>query len=488
MSKPNLGTEMNIILFGAGYNGINALKKLGQGKVAYFCDNDAKKQGQVIEGKYVLSFDEMLSIYRKKDNCRIMITPNNYVFLAGQLEDNGIEDYLLFPGRAGVHYQLNNGIGSKGKENNLFLQKIADESAEKDMLEDVSVVRKLSKEILKRHREQGLSLYRAGRLGESDFYGNLTTLIKYAGLDENVREFAPVVSHQDCMPDFKVEFQYKDAVIFSGSFYKEQIHKRFPYVPVFTIGPYIHYADGIYSAEEWNEKKQKIGKMLLVFLPHTIEGIEREFGKKEFLDEVIDRYRSRFDAIWLCVYWADLNDPICEYAKEKGMHIVTAGFRFDSNFNARLKTIIELSDAVVCGDIGTFISYSILLDKPIGRIDITDRTTIGFKELRSATERRIQFNETYQIYESAFYDIFDSDLRIDKRHREWMDPVAGFSLVRSKKYIRCIFDIARDIWILCRRDGGQYREAVRQAYYIYYEQGNIEKMAVLRDAAGWYLD
>lgn len=53
------------ILFGAGDEGRKLLSSLNPDKVFCFADNDPAKVGTIIDGKKVISFDELLSIHRK---------------------------------------------------------------------------------------------------------------------------------------------------------------------------------------------------------------------------------------------------------------------------------------------------------------------------------------------------------------------------------------------------------------------------------------
>lgn len=64
---------MKIILFGAGNNGINALRIFGN-MVECFADNDIHKQGKIIEGKIVVSFEQMKQMLYKNNKLRVLIT------------------------------------------------------------------------------------------------------------------------------------------------------------------------------------------------------------------------------------------------------------------------------------------------------------------------------------------------------------------------------------------------------------------------------
>lgn len=476
-----------LILFGAGRNGIQALKKYGKEKIAYFCDNAREKQGTQIEGIEVISFENMVKFYY--EGYTIMITPFFQTYLIGQLELEGIYDYLIFHSEDTRFIIKNKENDEKqfAKENNL-LDNLVIKSSAFDLLDDITEFAKLSKEALRMNREENLKLSHIGIQSESFHYGNLHSLIQYSDISAKNMKYFPTVSHFDCIPLYSPAFLYKTAVIMSGEYYRKKIHKRAPYVPVFAVGPYIHYAEGLYNAQKLKEKKRKNGKTIVAFLPHTIENVERSYDRKHFIDLLIQRYRNTFQSIWCCVYWADINDPVCEYAESKGIHIVTAGFRFDNKFNQRLKTILELSDAIVCGDIGTFIGYALYMGKPIGRLDISDNSTITEKLLYSDLERRLQLTDEYKKYGKDFHDLFNDKLKNTNEQKQWMSSLCGFNLIRSKEYIKSIFEICKEIWIKCEGDMERYPEAVRQMYYIYDKRLDIEKMAILKTAVGSYLN
>lgn len=87
-----------LILFGAGYLGREALHNLGLDNVYCFCDN--KCYGGDIEGKPVISYNELLCIYSEYI---IVITLNsvNTQMVITQLESDNISDYVPYLGVKG---------------------------------------------------------------------------------------------------------------------------------------------------------------------------------------------------------------------------------------------------------------------------------------------------------------------------------------------------------------------------------------------------
>ncbi len=477
-----------IILFGAGRRGEEALKKYGKDKVAYFCDNDKNKIGKRIDGVEIIAFEKLKDIY--SDSYVIIVTLAYPCFVIGQLENTGITDYLLYHDTKPQIVDYGNQEDTCVKEHNAFLRRYARKSQEYDLLESIDGFSILVKEALDLSREKGIPLnyLTKGYEEEGYRYGNLQTLERYAEIDSKDGCYAPIVSHVHSVPIFSPIFRYKTAVIMSGEYYKDRIHKRAPWVPVFTIGPYINYAKGIYNANVMKEKKKSIGSMLLAFLPHTLEDTNREYNRKNFIDEVLNNYRHLYNQIWLCVYFADINDEIRDYARSRGIHVVSAGFRFDSFFNDRLKTIIQLCDGVVCGDIGGFLAYSMYLNKPVSRVEIDDKKSLLDAQYQNEIERNIEKTIDYLRFEEDFYCFFDKKIKLDGKMKKWMDPVAGFSLCKDKEYIKRVFEISREIWDMSEGNCRNYPDSVRRIYYKYNDEDDYEKMYILKQAVGSFLD
>jgi len=477
-----------IILFGAGKNGKEALKRYGKDNVAFFCDNDKNKIGKMIEGVEIISFEELKKVYYK--SYVIIITLASPCFVIGQLENAGIKDYLLYHDVKPriVDYSVQDDIYVN--EHNEFLRNLFRKSYENDLLESIDNFSVLVKEALELSREKGIPLnyITKGDEEEGYRYGNLQTLARYAGIEVIDGVYAPVVSHVHSVPIFSPIFRYKTAVIMSGEYYKDKIHERAPWVPVFTVGSYINYANEIYNSAVMNEKKKNIGSMLLVFLPHTLEDANRDYNRKSFIDEVLKQYRNLYDQVWLCVYFADINDDICDYAKNRGVHVVSAGFRFDPLFNDRLKTIIQLCDGVVCGDIGGFLAYAMCLNKPIARVEIDKKESLLDVQYKNEIVRNIEKTKDYMRFEEEFYCFFDNTIKLDEKMKKWMDPVAGFSLCKEKEYIKRIFEISGEIWDMSCGNYRDYPDSVRRVYYKYDAEDDYEKMYILRQAVGSFLD
>ena len=469
---------MKKIIFGCGKMGIKALAQYGKENVAFFCDNAKEKWGTNINGIKVISFDELVEIHSMYE---ILVTPINNFTIVAQLDSCNIKNYSIY-------ISEEQSIITKGKTDeqlykaqNNILANFSLRTRELNFLKDIRKFQDLAKEIQYINKYEKISLFYRGYNSEGRYYGNVQNLLQYAEIRDSDLKYAPIVSHQDCFPLFSVGMQYRNAVIFPGEYYKKVIHKHFPYIPVFSVGPYIHYAKGIYSREEIECMKQQNGKTLLVYMPHSIENVDREFSKRKFIDDLLLEYGTNFKKIFLCVYWADVNDPICGYAIEKGMDVVCAGFRFDAKFNRRQRSLLELADAVVFGDIGTFISYALYFKKPVGRIDISNNSTISEKEFTSEWERKIQFNDEFNSYCHNFYCIFSNKLSLNDDMYRWLNPLNGFDQIKKPKEVKEIIEISKDIIEESNDRLDVYDKAVKNVL-LKYRFENERKYNILRGA------
>ncbi len=87
--------DKNIILFGCGIIGVEALTFLGNENIRCFCDNDMLLVGKERCGKEIISFEELKKNYKEEIIIICAATKNVYA-IAAQCESNGIEDYFFF--------------------------------------------------------------------------------------------------------------------------------------------------------------------------------------------------------------------------------------------------------------------------------------------------------------------------------------------------------------------------------------------------------
>lgn len=84
----------NIIIFGAGYYGRQALLYYGQRHVIYFVDNNPDKTGMEIENILIISFEDYLKIEQQYET---VVACADFGQIAEQLIQSGITEYTVFP-------------------------------------------------------------------------------------------------------------------------------------------------------------------------------------------------------------------------------------------------------------------------------------------------------------------------------------------------------------------------------------------------------
>ena len=86
------GINKDIIIFGAGLKGKEASKVFGD-KVKFFVDNNKNKVGSTIDGKEIISFEELLKIHDKYDII-VAVSPVMTLEIMEQLRSNGINHFI----------------------------------------------------------------------------------------------------------------------------------------------------------------------------------------------------------------------------------------------------------------------------------------------------------------------------------------------------------------------------------------------------------
>ena len=470
-----------LIIIGAGNYGKEALQRYGEDIIYAFCDNDRKKVGSIIDGKTVVSFEEMVRLH--ESGYSIMICIEEYASAISQLEKSGIYDYLIYR-RPGLPYvPFDSPENEENIRNNKWLKDIEIESENLDLLADVTPFRSISDSV---HRECIINNKFARYMyayQQEYYYGNTEALMRYGNIGEEYKKFFPVVSHFDIIPWYNMQFYYVTATIVSGEYFMKAIHQRRAYLPVFCVGPYIHYAENYYDDDTIKTKLKSIGKMMLIFLPHTVEDNPAKYDGQRFIDKIISNYAKSYDSFWMCVYWTDLNSEICDYATNKGIKIVSAGIRTDRNFLSRLKTMLGLCDSVVCGDTGTFLSYASHMGKPIALVDINEKDYSRFAKTKFDSERNALFDYTdFNDFMRDFYSLFDETPRLDQKQKDWIKEYSGEDKIRNKRYIKAISDISYDLWRESCWNIDEYPHAVHRVYRGYEISRQFYKMSVLQEA------
>lgn len=152
---------------------------------------------------------------------------------------------------------------------------------------------------------------------------------------------------------------------FNVSVYNECIKREKLKSKAIAVGSYIKGADFFYSTAILDEIKKKYGRILLVFPQHSHNGNMAEYNVTDFIN-AINKYKNEynFDSVFVCLYWADILRGSDEKYLQNNFVVVTAGHRSDPQFLSRQKDLIYLADHTMSNHIGSYVGYSICMNKP----------------------------------------------------------------------------------------------------------------------------
>lgn len=88
--------DKKIIIFGAGYAGRHALEHYGEDSIAFFCDNNPEKVGEIYCGKKIISFAHLKQIHSDYQIVVALLLVEMRLQITQQLKQNGIENYCMF--------------------------------------------------------------------------------------------------------------------------------------------------------------------------------------------------------------------------------------------------------------------------------------------------------------------------------------------------------------------------------------------------------
>ena len=222
------------------------------------------------------------------------------------------------------------------------------------------------------------------------------------------------------------------------------LEKQKYYSGAYAIGPYIHYAKSLLSKEELKTEKERLGKTLLVFPSHSIEGLVSKFKLESFLDE-IDRIANDFDSVRICMYYKDVTlNRFKEYQK-RGYEVVTAGHYYDYNFLPRLRSIIETSDSTMSNGMGSHLGYCIYLNKPFYLYNPNEVKHVGEKNGENVegmihNEKIFEESKENNINIIKMINEFSTyDTKINKSQYQLISYLWGFDEVKTPSELQDLF-------------------------------------------------
>ena len=318
-----------------------------------------------------------------------------------------------------------------------------------DMLEDQTLLREYRKSVAHGTPWWSYNLNKS----QNRMYGICNSV--FSGInDRNL--FFPALEHGL----FLFDGAYSDTTdasragaITFGRFRRDILLKCQP-LPIYCVGPYIHYASDYYSPEVMEAKKERLGKNLLAFPTHGTNSAELSFAEEAFLEKILSM-KSSFDSVSVCVYWWNINDPFVERYRKEDIKIVCAGMREDTNFLSRQKAMIGLSDFVIGDSVGTHIGYCLSQDKPFSFFE----SGTSMKYLDQCEAGHLDFSD---MQREKIKSVFADASGIDEKQRELYNYYWGGDMLRTPEEIRSIYIVNKRITNDCRGNRKKFGDYARK--------------------------
>jgi hypothetical protein len=198
---------------------------------------------------------------------------------------------------------------------------------------------------------------------ERYMYGNTGVLMSYCGYKNKDVSQLPGI-HHGIIPCKWIPNGPNYTPIVIGGGYQRPFFK----VPIIEVGPYIMYAKPLLNDDEKAELKNRIGHTLTIFPAHSVLFHEVYFNEGQFA-EFLHEEAKKYDSVLVCLNFNDISDKQIRYYEKINAKIVTAGVRRDSLFLNRLRSILDISDMILCDHIGSPMNFATAMKKPVKCFD-----------------------------------------------------------------------------------------------------------------------
>ncbi len=272
----------------------------------------------------------------------------------------------------------------------------------------------------------------------NDYYGHATILKKYAGLPAD--EPLPLgIQHgvRFDLDHWRHDYRKDHAVGLVHSPWRVGVIQEKVQRKLHAIGPYLHYAQSLLSAEKIAAIRASLVRTLLVFPAHSTQHVAVDFDISAFC-EMLAALRKNFSTVLVCLYWKDILRGAREHYERHGLRCVTAGHMLDAAFIPRLRSLLEIADATLSNQVGTHLGYSLYLGKPHQLIpaEITRDFSSDTHRSTSTANTRLDGDLFRERFAPAPETISPGQLVLAEKY--W-----GFSAVKSPAEIRAIVAEAR---------------------------------------------
>ena len=278
---------------------------------------------------------------------------------------------------------------------------------------------------------------------ESGYYGVFHILQKYAQVP--FRNFPPKdlrVQHGMICEMLNWEKAKLENINWVWSPFVKSMYSEYTQNPhIYPIGAPFFYAESILSEEEIKQEKKRLGKNLLVFPSHSTAFANCSYDNQTFINK-LNTYKSQFDSIRICVYWADYVRGYAKPYLDAGFECVTCGHIADPFFLERQKALFAVADASISNSVGSHIGFSIYMHKPHVLLEDDakwENILEGCTVTKEGMELRHHSNN-YREIRDAF--INKTDFVITEEQKRVVDKYWGVSCIKSPAELRKMIEEA----------------------------------------------
>ena len=277
------------------------------------------------------------------------------------------------------------------------------------------------------------------RVIDNNLYGYAHHIKKYAGIKTDLKGYLEHGLFWGGMVHPDERFWHFTRIITFSENRKKDIERHLPSKTAVPVGPYIHYAEELFTADERAKLKADLGRTLLVFPSHSVRNLEAQFDFEKFIEE-INHVKKDFDTVLVSLYFIDaLNPAKVKIYTDQGYRIVTSGHKFDHNFVARQKTIIGLADYTMGNEVGTHIGYCIHLNKPhylfkqeMKRVSKSIEEIKRHERLFNSEEQRLLHEQHSEV--ARMFSEYKTEISAEQR--ALVDKYWGTSSVKTPAQLR----------------------------------------------------
>lgn len=274
----------------------------------------------------------------------------------------------------------------------------------------------------------------------NDWYGHAKIFKKFLGLQEGY-QFKFIIEHGSYLNNevasIDLETNLPTFITYSDNRIKAlKKYRDF----VFSIGPFINYAEDMLSKEEFKKEKKRLGGSLLLFPIHSTLDTNFSFNVINLCNWV-KKMGKNFDTIRVCLYWTDILRGHYKIYRDFGFETITAGHILDPNFIPRLRSIIKLSSYTISNGISTHIAYCLALNKP--------HYLIAQKLKLSGNKKEIKANSILtksKAYKQIFQVFSKEQAKITSDQYVIADQYWGLNKSKTKKEFLNIINMTEEIF------------------------------------------